>query len=83
MDWSKLDPGLAGAMADDDATRRYPVFVHLTSEGGAGVLSDLGVEASGAGTVRTASLTADDVARLTERDEISHLRLSAPLRPGA
>jgi len=79
MDWSKVDAGLAGALADDDAGRRYAVFVHLDPEADPEVLGALGVAAAGRGAVRTATVSAADVARLTDEAGVRHLRLSTPL----
>ena len=80
MDWSKLDAGLAAAVAEDaDPTRRFVVFVHLDPEGG-GVLTAAGVDAAGEGQVRTATLSALQVATLSDRDQVRRLVLSLPLR---
>ncbi len=79
MDWSKLDASLAGALADEQAHRKYSVFVHLTVDVGPDVLAELGVEASGNGRVRTATVSADDVDRLSEQEWVSQLRMSTSL----
>jgi hypothetical protein len=81
VDWSKLDAGLAAAVAEDaDPTRRFVVFVHLDPEGG-GVLTGAGIDAAGEGQVRTATLSALQVATLSDRDQVRRLVLSLPLRP--
>ncbi len=80
MDWSKLDAGLAAALAEDaDPTRRFVVFVHLDPEGG-GMLTGAGIDAAGEGQVRTATLSARQVATLSDRNQVRRLVLSFPLR---
>lgn len=80
MDWSKLDAGLAAAVAEDeDPTRLFVVFVHLDPEGD-GVLAAAGIDAAGEGQVRTATLSALQVATLSDRDQVRRLVLSLPLR---
>jgi len=80
VDWSKLDAGLAAAVAEDAGpTRRFVVFVHLDSDGD-GVLTGVGVEAAGEGQVRTATLSARQVATLSDRDQVRRLVLSPSLR---
>lgn len=79
MDWSKVDAGLAGALADDDASRRYFVFVHLATGADPDVLAQLDITTSGQGTVRTATLSAAEVDRLTDHAAVSRLRLARPL----
>ncbi len=80
MDWSKLDAGLAAAVAEDaDPTRRFVVFVHLDPEGGE-VLTGAGIDAAGEGLVRTATVSALQVATLSDQDQVRRLVLSRPLR---
>ena len=76
MDWSKVDPGLAGALADGGAGDRYVVFLHLNPAADPEALAGLPGDPVGDGPVRTATVSADEVERLTERDEVSHLTLS-------
>lgn len=86
MEWSKIDAGLAAALADDEAaTGRHRVFVHLAAEVDPAevdptVLADLGVPAGDA-RVRTAELTAAEIDRLSDQEWVSQLRSSWPLRP--
>ncbi len=80
MDWSKLDAGLAAALTEDaDHARRFVVFVHLGPEGG-GVLTGAGIDAAGEGQVRSATLSARQVAALSDRDQVRRLVLSPSLR---
>ena len=79
MDWSKLDAGLAGALAGEEAPRRYAVFVHLADDVAPEVLAQLGVEASGEGRVRTATVSWADVDRLSDQEWVSQLRMSTTL----
>jgi len=81
MDWSKVDAGLAGALADDDASQRYDVFVHLAPGADPDVLVALGVVAPGEGAVRTARVSVADVARLTDQEGVRLVRLSGRLWP--
>lgn len=80
MDWSKVDAGLAAALADDDPARRYTVFVHLVPEADADA-EPLGVDSAGDGPVRTATLSSAEIGHLSERAGVRLLRLSAPLKP--
>ena len=79
MDWSKLDAGLAGALAGEEAPVRFAVFVHLTHGAGPDVLAQLGIEASGEGRVRTANVSAAEVDRLSHQAWVSQLRISTTL----
>jgi len=79
MDWSKVDAGLAGALADDDAGGRYAVFVHFDPGADPEVLGALGVAVTGHGDVRTATVSAAEVARLTDEAGVRHVRLSTRL----
>lgn len=80
MDWSKVDAALAGAMAEgSDAGRRYVVFIHLEARG-AGVLADLGLDGSGGGAVRTATVTAQQVDALSSHAGVRLVALSRSLR---
>jgi len=81
VDWSKIDAGLAGALAAGDDASRYAVLVHVAPGTDPAVVASLGVAPTGEGTVRTATLSAAEVARLSDRDEVTHLRMSRPLRP--
>lgn len=79
MDWSKLDAGLAAALADGRADDRYVVFVHLGPAADPGGLPDLPGGPEGDGSVRTATVSAVEVAQLTERAEVRQIRLSQAL----
>lgn len=79
MDWSKVDAGLAGALTGGGGSSRYAVFVHLTAGAGADVLAELGVEASGEGRIRTATLSASEVELLSDQDWVSRLTASTTL----
>jgi len=81
MDWSKVDARLAGALAAGDASSRHTVFIHLAPGAEPELLATLGVASAGEGAVRTATLSAAEVARLSDRDEVGFLRMSGPLRP--
>lgn len=80
MDWSKVDAALAGAMAEgSDPGRRYVVFIHL-GPGGDEALTDLGLDGSGGGAVRTATVTARQVEALSSHAGVRHVALSRSLR---
>ncbi len=79
MDWSKLDAGLAGALADGKAGDRYVVFVHLVPTADPAAAPDLQGASTGDGSVRTAMVSAEDVDRLSERAHVSQIRLSRTL----
>lgn len=80
MDWSKVDAGLAAALAEDKGpARRFVVFVHLDPQAG-GRLGDAEVEAAGEGPVRTATVSAEQVAALSDQGQVRRLVLSQPMR---
>jgi len=81
MDWSKVDAALAAALDDDDASRRHTVFIHLAPQADPRGLVALGVDPTGEGSVRTATLSAAEIGRLSDRAEVDHIRISRPLRP--
>ncbi len=80
MDWGKIDAPLASALAgaaDDD---RLPVFVHLDrSRADRATLDRLGLGRRG-GEVSTASLSAADLADLTDKAWVRRVSLSGRLR---
>ena len=76
MDWSKVDAGLAGALADPGTGERYVVFVHLNPSSDPEALASLPGDPVGEGAVRTATVSAEELERLSERAEVSHLALS-------
>lgn len=83
MDWSKVDAGLAGALADagDDEVQRLAVFIHLDAEGAdRSFLAALDLEPPEKGAVCTAALSPADLDRLTEQPWVVRVRLSGPLR---
>lgn len=79
VDWSKVDAGLAAALAAEHPISHHAVFVHLDPGSDPDVLAELGVEVFGAGDLRTATLTAAEVDELSELACVSGLRLSRPL----
>lgn len=79
MDWSKLDARLALALAEDDPSSRFAVFVQV--DPGADLDSLLGVLEPGEGPVCTAALSPDEIGRLSEHPEIRKIGLSTRLRP--
>jgi len=81
VDWSKVDAGLAGALDGGDDASRYSVLVHLVPGADPGVVATWGVASAGTGSVRTATLSAAEVAHLTDRAEVASLRIARPLRP--
>jgi hypothetical protein len=81
---AKLDAALASALEDVPApeARVLPVFVETTgelTEAARSVLSDLGV-AELLGNVATATLSARQVADLSDQPWVRYLRLSGRLR---
>ncbi len=80
MNWSKVDAGLASALTDEGGPRRYAVFVHLAADADADVLADLGLEASGEGRIRTASVSAAEVDLLSDQEWVTRLTISTTLR---
>lgn len=81
MEWSKVDAGLAGALAEEDTDGSFVVFVHLAADADPDVLREAGIEAVGSGSILTATVTAGEVERLTEVAGVRQLRLSRPLGP--
>jgi len=81
MDWSKVDAGLAAALADDPPAPPMAVFLHLTEPVEPERIEELGVDAAGEGLVRTATVSPEDVDRLSEQAWVSQLRLSRSLGP--
>ena len=79
MDWSKVDAGLAAALADAEAGDRYVVFVHLARPVDPGVADRLPCATTGNDAVRTATVSTADVERLSDRPEVSQIRLSRAL----
>lgn len=80
MDWSKVDAGLAASLAEDpDPGRRFVVFVHLDPQA-RGILAASGIDAEGEGSVQTATVSALEVAGLSDRSEVRRLVLSHRLR---
>jgi len=78
MDWTKVDAGLAGALGDGDGDR-FVVFVHLAPGADSDVC--LGPEdVSAAGTIRSATLSRQEIERLTDQAAVRHIRLSGTLR---
>lgn len=80
MDWSKVDAGLAVSLAEDaDPGRRFVVFVHLDPQA-RGTLAAAGIDAGGEGSVQTATVSALQVAALSDRSEVRRLELSHLVR---
>lgn len=71
MDWAKLDAALAAALTDDDGTGRFLVLIHATGPPAPG--------AAGAPSVRTDSLSAQEIEQLTDQPEVRQVRLSSRL----
>lgn len=76
MDWAKVDAPLAAALVDAGDDEAIPVFVHL----------DPGVEdvpgfPEGQAGLRTTTLSAAEVAALTDHPAVIQIRLSTALRP--
>jgi hypothetical protein len=83
-DHAKLDAALASALEDvpDSEARVLPVFVEMAGElpeDGRAMLSELGV-GEPTGSVATASLSARQVADLSDQPWVRYLRLSGRLR---
>ncbi len=83
-DHAKLDAALASALEDVSAPedRVLPVFVEVAGElpeAARSVLSELGV-AEPIGNVTTATLSARQVAELSDQPWVRYLRLSGRLR---
>lgn len=84
VDYGKLDTGLAIALDEvgDERAPRLPVFVHVDAgdpEARRDALADLGVAGPLQGGIATATLSADQVRRLSERPWVLQLRLGTPL----
>ena len=81
MDWSKVDAALAAVLADaDGGARRLPVFVHVDAEqADPSLLDALDMHGEG-GMVRTGTVSADEVAQLTDRPWVTRVQLAGPLR---
>lgn len=81
MNWGKLDAGLASALGHvDPAQRSLSVFVHIEVAGAdAGVCDRLGLGPAGEG-IRTATLSPDQVAELSELPWVRRLALSGRVR---
>lgn len=86
MDYGKVDAALAAALADiadADADRReLSVFIHLDDPGDEGreALTRMGVTGAAEHQACTATVSARQVADLSERPWVRQLRLSARLR---
>lgn len=81
MDWSKLDTGLAAALAEGGGpARHFVVFVHLDPHADQ-VLGDVLLEAGAGRDVRTGELTAEQVEVLSHRSDVRMIRLSRTLLP--
>jgi hypothetical protein len=86
MNYRKMDAALITAVdeAEDREACSLEVFVHLDhipDEEEKRILSGLGIRPEAAGrTIITASLSADDVAELTDQPWIRQIRLSQRLR---
>ena len=83
-DHAKLDAALASALEDvpDPEARVLPVFLEMAGElpeDGRSMLSELGV-GEPTGNVATASLSARQVADLSDQPWVRYLRLSGRLR---
>jgi hypothetical protein len=83
-DHAKLDAALASALEDltDPEARVLPVFVEMAGElpeDGRSMLSELGV-GEPTGSMATASLSARQVAELSDQPWVRYLRLSGRLR---
>ncbi len=76
-----MDAGLAAALEAGDYGGRYPVLVHVVPGADPDAVAAWGVASAGQGTVRTATLSAAEVARVSDRDEVTSLRIARPLRP--
>lgn len=84
VDWSKIDAALAGALQqeEDRDARRLAVFVQLNADApDHQALSELGVPgAGGQSGVCTATLSHQEVARLSEQPWVRRLALSGRQR---
>ena len=92
MEWSKVDPALAAALSGsaghelggegggDGGARRIPVFVYVdAAQCDRSVLRALDLRGAD-GPVRTGTVTAADVERLTDQPWVRRVVLSGPLR---
>ena len=82
MDWSKIDAALAAALADvaDRSVRALPVFVRVDpSVADPDLLAELGLEGGSEGEVRTGTVSAQGVRRLTRQPWVRRVQLSGPL----
>lgn len=82
MDWGKVDAPLASALAGAGPEDPLPVFVFLDrSRVDADVLDQLGLGREGdGGEVGSASLSAAEVAALTDEAGVQRVHLSGRLR---
>ena len=84
MNYGKVDGPLAAALADisDADERALSVFIHLEDPGEEGLeaLAQMGIRSGAAELTCTATLSAREVADLSDRPWVSRLRLSARLR---
>jgi hypothetical protein len=81
VDWSKVDAALASAMSDAGDSDRFVVFVHLTGPVGSEELLRAGLQPEDQGAIRTASLTAASLERLTEEAWVRRIELSRRVGP--
>jgi hypothetical protein len=90
MNYQKLDAALIAALEDmpESSARRWQVFVHTTrapADEEAFLLERIGVTGSaGARRIFTATVSASDVAELSQQPWVQYMRLSRELdlKPG-
>lgn len=87
MDYRKIDTGLAVALKDvkDPGESALVIFIHtehVPSATEAAFLEKLGIKIGpGEGQVFTATLSANQVAELSDQPWVKYLKLSRKLRP--
>jgi hypothetical protein len=81
VDWRKVDAPLASALAGAPDDESFPVFVHLDpSRADAEILDQLGLEHDDDREIESASLSAAQLAVLTDQPWVQRVRLGGRLR---